>query len=250
LQVKYKVAVDYTAFEARLIQIDSLFGTDGRLIYDERNKLKGLNFGDEEVTVKRYRKPHFINRLAYGYFRKSKAERAFNNAERLIELGIQTPPPVGFLEQRNFVGLQHAYYVCLYQPHKCTIRKVIDEANFPNREQVLRAFAQFTVELQNKDIHFVDHSPGNTLLLEDGKGEFSFSLVDINRMRFKKLNKEQRYENFSKLTTDKRVLRLFSEELASATGANTKMVFRSIFKLMRADQTQRMVKRKLKFWKR
>ncbi len=219
------------------------------MIYDERNKLKQFDFKGVEVVVKRYKKPHLINQFAYKYIRPSKAKRAFLNAEKLLSMGIKSPPPVGFLELTNIFGLQDAYYACLLQPYRCTIRQVMDQQDFPKREHILRDFARFTIHLQANNIYFLDHSPGNTLLIEKDGG-YTFSLVDINRMQFRPLKQEERYENFSKLTTDVEVLQLFAEELSLALNQPQEEVYSAILKFMQADQAKRQFKRKIKFWKK
>lgn len=52
-----------------------------------------------EINVKRYRVPIFINRIAYTFFRKSKACRAYNNAFEVIKRGFETPESIAYIEE-------------------------------------------------------------------------------------------------------------------------------------------------------
>jgi hypothetical protein len=38
-------------------------------------------------------------------------------------------------------------------------------------------------------INFLDHSPGNTLIIKKDNGDYDFYLVDLNRMKFEVLSK-------------------------------------------------------------
>ena len=79
---KFCVNPVYKEFATAIMRLPETFGTTGECIYKGRNELKLQNFGENEVIVKSYKQPHLINRLVYAYFRKSKAERAYDYADR------------------------------------------------------------------------------------------------------------------------------------------------------------------------
>ena len=58
-----------------------------------------------------------------------------------------------------------------------------DESLTDEGKKILRAFAAYTVRLHEAGILHVDYSPGNIAFAVSGE-EVSFSLFDINRMRF------------------------------------------------------------------
>ena len=60
------------------------FNAGGEIVQDRRNTIKKFKVNGLEINVKRYRVPIFINRIAYTFFRKSKACRAYNNAFEVI----------------------------------------------------------------------------------------------------------------------------------------------------------------------
>ena len=47
---------------------------------------------------------------------------------------------------------------------------LVNDENFPNRIEILKAFTRFTYEMHEKQIHFLDHSAGNTLIVQTEKG--------------------------------------------------------------------------------
>ncbi|HAJ81496.1 MAG TPA: Kdo domain containing protein, partial [Zunongwangia profunda] len=117
---------------------------------------------------------------------------------------------------------------------------------------VLRAFTRFTYDLHEKNIEFLDHSPGNTLIQIDGEG-FQFFLVDLNRMNFKRLDFKQRMKNFSRLTPNKEMIQIMANEYSQLTAWNENEVFETMWGYTQEFQEKffrkKRLKKKLKFWK-
>ena len=86
--------------------------------------------------------------------------------------------------------------------YELTYRELVTDPAYPDHENILRAFTRFTFELHEKQIQFLDHSPGNTLI-KKVDGDYQFFLVDLNRMNFKELNFEERMLNFSQADSKK-----------------------------------------------
>ena len=122
-----------------------------------------------------------------------------------------------------------------------TYRELTTNFNYPDYENILRAFTRFTYSLHEKNIHFLDHSPGNTLIKKNGNA-YDFYLVDLNRMEFKPLDFETRIKNFSRLTIHKSMIKVMSEEYAKSSGED----FNKIFDLMwnETEAFQEKVRRK------
>ena len=70
------------------------FPTLGDCIYKARNELRKFSYEGQWYVVKNYKVPLFINRIAYTFFRPSKASRAYEYALKLRSMGIETPAPV------------------------------------------------------------------------------------------------------------------------------------------------------------
>ena len=84
---------------------------------------------------------------------------------------------------------------------------------FKDRENILRAFARFTLRLHNSGIFHKDYSPGN-ILIKKTKKEYIFKVVDINRMEFKQLSQRNRAKGFAKLWANDDLLKIIADEYA------------------------------------
>ena len=162
-----------------------------------RNSIKVFEYKELEINVKRYRVPIFINRIAYTFFRKSKACRAYNNAFEVIKRGFETPESIAYIEEFKGGLLHYSYYISLQCPYRREIREYY-QGPLQGNEALMTAFAQFTAALHEKGVCHEDYSPGNVLIAQID-GQYHFSLVDINRMTFKPMNLEEGCKNFRRM---------------------------------------------------
>ncbi|NMH86470.1 Kdo domain containing protein [Flavivirga sp. Y03] len=219
----------------------------------ERNSLKLFQLKGKTVNVKSFRIPNIVNQIAYRFFRKSKAQRSYKYANKLKELHIGTPQPIAYYEYKTLFLFKKSYYISEHLDCDLTYRELTTDFNYPDHENILRAFTRFTFDLHEKGIHFLDHSPGNTLIKKTDVG-YDFFLVDLNRMEFKLLDFETRIKNFSKLTIHKSMIEVMSDEYAKSTGEDYNRIFNLMWKETEAFQNKyhrkRRLKKRLKFWKR
>jgi len=96
-----------------------------------------------------------------------------------------------------------------------------------------------------KNIKFLDHSPGNTLI-QLNNGDYQFYLVDLNRMNFKPLDFTERMKNFSRLTSDKKKVEIMAKEYAGLIGMNEAEVFNKMWYFVHSFFVNRDKNRKLK----
>ena len=133
-----------------------------------------------------------------------------------------------------------------------TFRELVTNPDYPNHEEILRAFARFTFNLHEKGIEFLDHSPGNTLI-QLNNGDYKFFLVDLNRMNFKKLNFEERMKNFARLTPKKEMIAVMANEYAGLINMPEAEVFEKMWfftnQFQEKFQRKKELKKKLKFWR-
>lgn len=160
------------------------FDREGTTIHAGRNTLKAFDSGDGRIVIKRFRQPDPFHAVVYTFFRRSKAQRAYEHALRLRELGIDTPAPIAWITCRHHGLLAESYYVCRYSDHT-----PLSEATtrFPDTaaQKVLEEFARFAAELHAKGIEHRDFNHGNILWKAGtAKEPIRFQLIDINRMRF------------------------------------------------------------------
>lgn len=197
MSYKFIINSNFSNFEDILVKIKDIFKNSNHSIHKARNELKIIELNDLKCVVKSFKVPHFINRVAYTFFRDGKAKKSFTNAMKLQELGVNTPEPIGIIEFFNFGLLSESYFISKYEPYDFTIREVFHH-KVDNVEQILKEFAKFTYEIHQKGVWHIDYSLGNILISKQDDGSYKFSLVDINRMEFKEIQPKEGLKNFNK----------------------------------------------------
>ena len=243
---RFNVHKDYQSSEEQLQKIIDTFTTSGTLIGDgDRNKIKIYPLNDKTITIKAFKVPNIINQIAYKYFRKSKAERSFEYANKLTLFKIGTPKPIAFFENSSFLGLQESYYICEHLEYDLTYRELVTDPSYPDHENILRQFTKFTWQMHEKGIYFKDHSPGNTLIVKEGI-DYHFFLVDLNRMSFFELDFDARMKNFSRLTPKKEMVEIMSDTYATLSGYNFEDVYTKMWFYTQQFQEKFHRKKRLK----
>jgi hypothetical protein len=219
----------------------------------DRNIIKIINLDNVNLNIKEFKIPNLINKIVYNFIRKSKAQRSFEFANKLTDLGVGTPKPIAYFEFKSLLFFNRSFYISEQLDCDMTYRELTKDFNIPNFEHILRAFTRFTYKLHEKGIQFLDHSPGNTLI-QLNNGDYQFFLVDLNRMKFKSLDFKTRIKNFSKLTIHKSMIEVMSDEYAKCTGEDYNKIFNLMWHETQAFQEKfhrkKLLKKKLKFWKK
>ncbi len=244
----------YKADKANFDDFITNFETKGEDFGNQdRNSLKLFELNGTTVNIKSFKKPNIINQIVYRFFRKSKAQRSFEYANKLLELNILTPKPIGYYEFTEGLLFKNSYYISAQQYCDLTYRELTTNLDLEQHETILRAFTRFTHDLHVKGVHFLDHSPGNTLIESHDDG-YHFYLVDLNRMEFGPLDFETRIKNFSKLTIHKFMIEIMSNEYAKCSGEDETKIFNLMWESTRAFQEKFYRKVRLKkrifFWKK
>jgi Lipopolysaccharide kinase (Kdo/WaaP) family len=243
-------------FESNREQLDFFvenFKTEGQPFGNQkRNSLKLFDLNGLQVNIKSFRVPNLANQLAYRFFRKSKAQRSFEYGLKLQGLGIGTPEPVAYYEYSNLILFKNSYYISRQLDCDLTYRELIKDFNYPDRENILRAFTRFTYKLHENNVNFLDHSPGNTLIVKS-KDDYNFYLVDLNRMKFETMDLHVRLKNFAKLTKHKSMVEIMSDEYAKCLNKNSDEVFELMWhytkEFRKRYERRRDLKKSFKFWK-
>jgi hypothetical protein len=219
----------------------------------DRNVIKILNINGVNTNIKAFKIPNIVNKIVYRFFRKSKAERSFEYANKLIELGIGTPKPLAFFEFKHLLTFGKSFYVSEQQDYDITYRDLTYNHDYPNFEIILRAFTRFTYLLHKNNILFLDHSPGNTLIKKEGDS-YNFYLVDLNRMHFGNLDFKTRVKNFSRLAFHKSMVEVMSDEYAKCTGEDYNKILSLMWHETEVFQhkyhRKLRLKKKLFFWRK
>ena len=205
---RYNIAPNYTDLTSKLLDIQQLFLQNNATIHKARNELKVIDIEKTSMVVKSFKVPHFLNKIVYSFFKNSKAKKSY---EYSLKIASFTPKPVAFIEFYKFGFLHKSYFVSEEFKYDFTIREALLDKTFPQREEIFKTFARFSLELHNNNIFHNDYSPGNILIKKE-QDKFIFKIVDINRMSFLPLNQTMRAKNFSKLWADDDVLIIIAQE--------------------------------------
>lgn len=200
-------------------QLPDLFITQGEYIHDGRNKIKVFEYQGIKLNVKRYRIPFFINRLVYGALRQPKAVRAYEYAMRLRGKNINTPEPVAYITEKKYGLFGFSYFISIQVAYPRRFYEFGDASMTGENEKIIRDFAHFTARLHESGVYHRDYSPGN-ILFEHLNGQTEFCIVDINRMKFGTVSREEGCANFARLWGQKSMFRLIAREYARARGFN------------------------------
>lgn len=154
----------------------------GTIFHDGRNCVKEMKYQQRKFIVKRYKKPHIFQRIAYTFWRKSKAERAYLFSLKLNQLGIDTPIGIGYIEVRHSGLFDQGYFISEVCPDKSLATEALANNLTP---PLINALAAFLVSLHRQGILHGDLNLTNILYHCDPSGEFKFTLIDTNRTKFK-----------------------------------------------------------------
>lgn len=210
--MRFFIAEDYKIHKPHILKFITDFNKAGKALdIDARNSIKLFELGNKTLNIKAFRKPNFINRFVYRFFRKSKAQRSFEYAAYLLKNNIGTPRPVAYAEEFSTAQFLRSYYVSEHLKYDLTFREI--DLDIKGHKEILKAFSRFTYKLHENKVEFLDHSPGNTLII-CSEPEPKFYLVDLNRMNFRSLDFESRMKNFSRLTPKKEMVAVMASEYA------------------------------------
>ena len=250
----YRITKSYSQYKDELLAIVENFDSySDEVVKAERNSIKKVPFKGIMLNVKAFKVPNIINQISYRFFRKSKAERSYLYAHKLLSLDIQTPQPIAYFEFSSVLRFGKSFYLSEQIIYDLTFRELISTPDLKDWEQILRAFARFTFKLHENDVMFLDHSPGNTLIKLAGN-TYMFYLVDLNRMQFKAMDLNERMKNFARLSASEAMIEIMSDEYSKCYHQPYNDVLRLMSKhskTFREDSVRkRKLKKTLKFWKR
>jgi hypothetical protein len=237
----------FKTIETELLACISNFESEGEYVTKgDRNIIKSFKIGSETINIKSFKSPKVINSFVYKHLRKSKAKRSFEFAEKLIESNILTPFPIGYVEESTVAGLKRSFYISKHVDYDFDFRVLIHNPELDNRDEILKQFTRFTYKLHENNVNFLDHSPGNTLIIENGP-KYDFYLIDLNRMQFETMDLHKRMNNFKRLWLSKKMIRIIAEEYAKISNAPYEKVYSLL--LESSQEFKRRINRK-KYLKR
>ena len=239
---KFILNEEFKKFEYFLCNIKQFFKENSNTIHKARNELKVLEHENQKLVVKYFKIPHFINKVVYTFFKKSKAQKSYEYALKIKDF---TPKPIGYIEFYKFGLLDESYFVSEKFDYDFTIREPLLDINFPNKNEIFKAFAQFTFDLHENGIYHLDYSPGNILIKKENDN-FIFKIVDINRMKFLNMDLEKRAKNFSKLWAKDEDLEFIAKEYAKIYEKNNEEFISKTISFSKKHKAVKNFKKRLK----
>lgn len=243
MNIKYKINPKYeNDFKDFLLNIKEYFKENNQTIHKARNELKIINHNGLDIVVKAFKVPNIINRIAYSYLRDSKAKKSY---EYSVKIGSFTPEPIGYVEFYRHKLLKESFFISEKFSYDFTIREPLLDANFEDKENILKAFANFTYQLHENNILHQDYSPGNILIKKEGDG-YVFKVVDINRMKFIPLKPEERLRNFAKLWMKDEDLKIVAKEYGKIMNQDLDKCIEVALQFSRSHKNKINMKKRLK----
>ena len=239
---KFILNEEFKKFEYFLCNIKQFFKENSNTIHKARNELKVLEHENQKLVVKYFKIPHFINKIVYTFFKKSKAQKSYEYALKIKDF---TPKSIGYIEFYKFGLLDESYFVSEKFDYDFTIREPLLDINFPNKNEIFKAFAQFTFDLHENGIYHLDYSPGNILIKKENDN-FIFKIVDINRMKFLNMDLEKRAKNFSKLWAKDEDLEFIAKEYAKIYEKNNEEFISKTISFSKKHKAVKNFKKRLK----
>lgn len=238
--MKIVIHPKYQASQTFITQIPEIFDSRGEVIYEGRNVVKKFHVNHEEWIVKQYKKPYFIQRLVYSFCRRSKAERAYSYASKLLSLGINTPEGIAYIELNKHGLFQTGYFVSTVCRDTSVYTALIESTDY--KHELITALATFLIELHTKGILHGDLNLTNILYTVES-GEYKFTLIDTNRSTFKhSLSPKECLINLKRLTHHREVLKEILKEYASQRNWNVQNTVLQVMNALDRFEKRKRVK--------
>lgn len=219
----------YQQLEVFIKKLPFTFDESGDITYSARNTIKTFDTEDYKINVKSFKKPIFINQIAYVTVRQSKAKRSYENARKLVEKGFATPDPIAYIEQKELGLLTNSFYISVDEEFDGMLRE-LRTGTVECHKELLRQFALYTASLHEKQVLHLDFSPGN-ILYKLNNGVYTFYLVDLNRMQFDKpIDIETACSGFRRLWGSDDMIRYIVEIYAEERNLDVEICLDKVFK--------------------
>ena len=237
---KIQVAYNHSPFLEEISDCSRLLNKpEVEVLLDSRNRVGvvALPRQDGKVTdivIKEFRSAG-VNKLK-SFFLPGKALKAWRGSVALMKKGIQTPPPVAYLEKRKGIFLERSFFLAERVAGVEEIRFLFPKFSPPELRELLISLGRYISLCHKKGILHRDLSDGNILVSKEKEGEFRFYLIDTNRVKLKKrIGLLKRLKNLIRLGVPGEFQRYFLEQYLGTTRVGIFFWFR--FKINKVTYT-------------
>ncbi len=157
-----------------------------QVLLDGRNRVGAVSLPRQDgiwkdVVIKEFSSVG-INKWKSAFIR-GKAFKSWQGAAALIERGIETPPPVAFLEWRKGLFLKQSFFLSEKLSDVEEIRFLFQKLPTLELRDLLVSLSRYLSHCHNQGIIHRDLSDGNILVKRESSDQFKFYLIDTNRIR-------------------------------------------------------------------
>jgi tRNA A-37 threonylcarbamoyl transferase component Bud32 len=244
-KIRTVIHKDYERLASFIARLPEGFATEGELLYSGRNRVKRFWVEQEEIVVKRYKRPNLVQKIAYSFFKKGKAERAYLFAAALRKRGIETPHEIAFIEEKHNGLLRDSYFVSTATHYAELFDVLVNHTDYDSA--IVRALAEFLVQLHEKGVLHGDLNLTNVLYQKDTTGKYTFCLIDTNRSIFvDSPSKEMCLENLKRITHKRELLYEIVRAYATCRGWDAEECIQKVEKKLEAFERRRALKHRFK----
>jgi hypothetical protein len=196
--IKKKVVIHprYESLRRYIEEIPENFDTLGKLLEARRNVIREDEPQGIRLVIKSFKRIYLPNKIRYSFFYSSKAQRAYDNALFLMQNGFHTPPPIAYVEVKQWGLITESFFISEYIDFKALHDPGVMESI--GKEILIPQLASLTYHLHQKNIFHVDYTLGN-ILHQVINGVNEFALVDNNRMKIGPISFERGVYNLVRL---------------------------------------------------
>lgn len=186
----------FSYLEDFIRQIPGNFSQLGDEIYAGRNDVRLSSVNGNALTIKYFKRITLANRYIFATVRKSKARRAYEHSELLIQKGITSPQPVAYINCYKYGMLYRSFYISLHS-HYLPLMELL-QLPVSESERALKAFARFIYQVHQAGIFHKDLTIRN-VLYSYKDNQYDFALIDTNRMSFHAYSFKRGMNNLNRL---------------------------------------------------
>lgn len=223
---------------------------EGESLHEGRNSVRAFDADGVCMVVKRYKPVCFVRQIAYTFFCRTKARKAFLFAGILRERGFDTPHEVAYIEERKY-GLFHVgYFISLRSDDPTVCSALVDVPDFD--KALASALAALFVEMHRKGVMHGDMNLGNFLFHKAEDGHYVFTIIDTNRSRFfgRELSRRECLRNLRMVTYRRDLFEYIIRTYAALRGWDEEKTLREALRLLvsfeRRKNNKRIWKERLK----
>ena len=156
-----------------------------KVFSDRRNHVELVRVGDLLLVVKKFKRPTLANCVIYTWFRKNKAQHAWENAYLFKKLNLETAEPVATIVRKKYGFFHTAWFISEYLPYP-DLEEVYQACETDEeKEALIDAFVAYTLHLHALGIIHRDYNRKNILVHKEVDG-YHFAMIDINRLWLKR----------------------------------------------------------------